>query len=190
MQSHVLRHPVQPFEAFFFFILLFFLSEGMHFSPIIPPSFISFSSCLPHERARPHSSNTMFPRGPINSCTLQLQNQRHHQNLNKIRQQLRQSRGTLESWAAIRPTFSLPFPSQRVRGTSLARSTLSADAHTYPGSSIFHPGLGNIDIGRRAADIGDVMTQLNLEAFLLLLASEVSTPTFLTLLYRTLPPLF
>lgn len=38
-------------------------------------------------------------------------------------------------------------------------------AHAYPGSSIFHPCYGNIDIGRRGADIGYVMMQLKQEPF-------------------------
>lgn len=61
---------------------------------------------------------------------------------------------------------------------SLAHSTLSADAHTYPGSSIFHPGLGNIDIGRQAADIGDVTMQLNLEAFYYYWPAKSKLPPF------------
>lgn len=42
---------------------------------------------------------------------------------------------------------------------------LSWKTHAYPGSSIFHPCYGNIDIGRQAADIGYIMMQLKQEPF-------------------------
>lgn len=48
--------------------------------------------------------------------------------------------------------------------------------HAYPGSSIFHPCYGNIDIGRQAADIGYVMMQLKQEPFYYYWQECVSPP--------------
>lgn len=69
-------------------------------------------------------------------------------------------RGTLERWDAIRPTS--PFPAQRAVGWAW-HGRYSWKTHTYPGSSIFHPCYGNIDIGRQTDDIGYVMMQLKQE---------------------------
>lgn len=77
----------------------------------------------------------------------------------RFRQQLGEWEGTLGRRAAIRPTF--PFPAQR----AVVRAWQWRRTHAYPGSSIFHPCYGNIDIGSQAADIGYVMMQLKQEPF-------------------------
>lgn len=58
----------------------------------------------------------------------------------------------------------IPIPCTAGSAMSLAWR-LSWKTHAYPGSSIFHPCYGNIDIGRQAADIGYVMMQLKQEPF-------------------------
>lgn len=106
--------------------------------------------------------NMMFPQRPMNSYEVQTSISSRHQNPNRIRPQLR------ENWRDIRKTSCSPAyistPSTAGSGISLA-PRLSWKTHAYPGSSIFHPCYGNIDIGRRAADIGYVMMQLKQEPF-------------------------
>lgn len=58
------------------------------------------------------------------------------------------------------------------------QSGRSVYTHAHPGPSIFHPCFGNIDIGRRAADIGDVMMQLKLEAFYYYWHAYITPPLY------------
>lgn len=63
----------------------------------------------------------------------------------------------------IRKTSCYPahIPLPRTAGNRMSLACRhSWKTHADPGSSIFHPCYGNIDIGRRAADIGYVMMQL------------------------------
>lgn len=115
----------------------------------------------------------MFPQRPINSYVQQLQIRSRHQNPNKIRQQLREYGGDIRKTSCY-PAY-IPIPFTAGSGMSLALRH-SWKTHAYPGSSIFHPCYGNIDIGRQAADIGYVMMQLKQEPFYYYWQECVSPP--------------